>query len=95
MRAVEGLRLDINSESVSTGSGSLTIAGLIEHYKRTELSESSNKSFRTKQVYGHQLDNVISPRWGKYRLREVKPVAVEAWLNGLPVAPGSGTKRRA
>ena len=37
---------------------------------------------RTKQVYEHQLANVVSPRWGQPRLQDVKPIAVETWLKG-------------
>jgi site-specific recombinase XerD len=94
MRAVEGLRLDINSESAMMSSSRFTIAELTEHYRRTELSEKSSKTARTKQVYGHQLDNVIGPKWAKYRLQDVKPIAVENWLNSLPVAPGSRYKTK-
>lgn len=94
MRAVDGLQLDINSESVVVGSGSLTVAELVEHYKLTELGERTSKSARTKEVYTHQLDNIISPRWGKYRLRDVKAVAVEAWLRDLSGAPGSKNKTK-
>jgi integrase len=53
----------------------------------------SNAS-RTKQVYGHQLSNVISPRWGTHRLKDVKPIAVEAWLNAMQVAPGTKAKTK-
>lgn len=94
MRAVDGLRLDINSESAMMSSSRFTIAELIEHYRRTELSEKSSKTTRTKQVYEHQLDNVIGPKWAKYRLQDVKPIAVENWLNSLPVAPGSRYKTK-
>ncbi len=94
MRAVEGLQLDINTESVSGSSAPLTIDQLIEHYRDTELNSSNKKSARTKQVYLHQLVHFISPKWGKCRLQDVKPIAVETWLAGLPVAPGSRAKTK-
>jgi integrase len=49
---------------------------------------------RTKQVYLHQLIEIISPKWGGHRLKDVKPIAVENWLNGLPGAPGSRAKTK-
>jgi len=93
-RAVDGLELDINTESVSGAFASLTINELIEHYRLIELADSNSKTARTKQVYEHQLANIISPKWGDHQLRDVKPVAVEKWLNSLPVAPGSRYKTK-
>ena len=94
LRAVDGLRLDINIETIAMSAGALTVGDVIEHYRKTELADTNRKTMRTKQVYAHQLDNVISPRWGTYRLKEVKPVAVEAWLNAMPVAPGTRAKTK-
>jgi len=93
-RAVDGLELDINTESVSGAFASLTINELIEHYRLIELADSNSKTARTKQVYEHQLANIISSKWGDHQLRDVKPVAVEKWLNSLPVAPGSRYKTK-
>jgi integrase len=93
-RAVDGLRLDINIEAVSGNSDPLTMNELIEHYTRTELSKANAKTTRTKQVYAHQLANVIAPKWGAFRLKEVKSIAVETWLNAMPVAPGTKAKTK-
>jgi len=73
-KAVDALRLDINAEAVSTSS--LTVDEVIAHYKGIELADTNRKTTRTKEVYRHQLDNVISPKWGSLRLSEVKPIAV-------------------
>lgn len=86
-RAVDGLRLEINMEASSTSV--LSVDELIEHYRQTELSDANAKTARTKEVYSQQLLKVISPSWGSYRLRDVKPIPVEAWLNKMQVAPGS------
>ena len=94
LRAVDGLKLDINMETVAANPEPLTVDQLIEHYQRTELSAANSKTLRTKQVYGHQLSNVISPRWGSHRLIDVKPVAVETWLNAMPGAPGTKAKTK-
>ena len=91
-KAVDGLRLDINSDAVS-GTG-LTVDQLIAHYKEVELCEGSSKSARTQEVYIYHLDKVIAPRWGRDRLSDVKPVAVEKWLETLPGAPGTHAKTK-
>jgi len=91
---VDGLKLEINMEAVAVNPEPLTVDQLIEHYQRAELCAANSKTTRTKQVYGHQLTNVISPRWGNHRLIDVKPVAVEAWLNAMPGAPGTKAKTK-
>lgn len=91
-RAVDGLRLDINAEAVSVSD--VTVDEVIAHYKNIELADTNSKTTRTKEVYLHQLDNVISPKWGSLRLSEVKPVAVEKWLNEMPVAPATRYKTK-
>jgi integrase len=94
MKAVDGLRLDINSEAVAISSAPLTVSELIDHYRQTELGENSSKTMRTKEVYEHQLAKVIAPKWGSHRLKDVKPIAVEGWLNGMQVAPGTRYKTK-
>ena len=94
LRAVNGLNLEINMEALAANPEPTTIDRLIEHYQRTELTAASSKTARTKQVYGHQLSNVISPRWGNHRLVDVKPIAVETWLNAMPGAPGTKAKTK-
>lgn len=91
-RAVDGLRLEINMEASSTSV--LSVDELIEHYRQTELSDANAKTARTKEVYSQQLLKVISPSWGSYRLRDVKPIPVEAWLNKMQVAPGTKAKTK-
>jgi len=91
-RAVDALRLDINADCFSTSD--LTVDEVIAHYKSIELADKNSKTVRTKDVYRHQLDHIIAPRWGALRLSEVKPIAVERWLNELPVAPASRYKTK-
>jgi len=92
LKAVEGLRLDINAEAVTAAP--LTVDQIIAHYKDIELADTNSKTARTKEVYQHQLDNVISPRWGSHRLTDVKPIAVEKWLDEMAVAPGTKAKTK-
>jgi integrase len=92
LKAADGLRLDINTPAISVVP--ITVGEVIEHYKEIELADTNSKTTRTKEVYLHQLEDVISPRWGSHRLRDVKPVAVERWLNEMQVAPGTRYKTK-
>ena len=92
LKAVEGLQLDINVESANVGP--VSIDQLILHYADVELADANSKTARTKDVYRYQLDSVISPRWGSHRIAEVKSIAVEKWLNGMPGAPGTKAKTK-
>jgi integrase len=93
LKAVDGLRLEANVEA-ATNSAPIIVDEVIAHYKETELADTNRKTARTKQVYEHQLDNVISPKWGSHRLKDVKPILVENWLNAMPVAPGTRYKTK-
>lgn len=92
--STSGLRLNINTEAVSVICAPLTVGQLIDHYRESELCATNSKTLRTKDVYEHQLTNVIGPRWGSHRLKDVKPIAVEAWLNSMPLAPGTRYKTK-
>ena len=91
-KAVEGLQLDINTGSAAKRP--LTVNQVIAHYTDIELAETDRKTTRTKEVYRHQLQNVISPRWGENRLEDVKAIAVEKWLNEMTCAPGTKAKTK-
>lgn len=93
LKAIDGLRLEVNVEAV-TNATPVTVDQVIAHYKETELADTNRKTVRTKQVYEHQLDTVISPKWGSHRLKDVKPIAVENWLNEMQVAPGTRYKTK-
>lgn len=90
LKAVEGLKLDINA-TVSAVLTSHTVAELISHYIEVEL-ESGRHTVRVQQVYKHNLNDIILPEWGNYRLQDVKPIAVERWLDKMPYAPATKTK---
>ena len=92
-RAVEGLRLDINS-TVQNSSTNMTIAQLIAHYSDIELGDDSSKTLLTRKVYMHHLTNVILPTWGEHRLHQVRSITVERWLASLPGAPATKAKTR-
>lgn len=89
-KAIEGLKLDINA-TVSAVPITHTVSELVAHYKRTEL-ESGRHTTRVKQVYKHNLDDIILPKWGNHRLQDVMPITVERWLEEMPYAPATKTK---
>jgi integrase len=93
LKAVAAQRLDINTD-VTSPLRDVTLYEVIAHYKEIELADSNRKTTRTKEVYRYQLDKVVSPKWGACRLSEVKPIAVERWLNEMPGAPGTRYKTK-
>jgi integrase len=94
MREVDGLRLNINCESSGSASQTLTVSELIAHYRTVELAANGSKTRCTRAVYEHHLSALIIPRWGQFRLGDVKAVAVEVWLKGLQFAPTTKAKTR-
>ncbi len=88
-KAALALRAKINSGVRSPE----TVNDLIAHYSKHELTVE-RKAFATLDSVGSYLKLHVAPRWGGCRLTEVKTVAVEMWLDSLPLAPGSRTKIR-
>jgi integrase len=91
-KAVLGLRSEINSNSGVRSPE--TVNDLIAHYSQHELSAESGKRSSTREVYAGHMKLHIAPKWGSYRISEVKTVAVEKWLHGLPYAPATKSKIR-
>lgn len=46
------------------------------------------------EAHRNYIDRYIQPAWGHFKLSEVRTVAVEQWLESLPLEPGSKTKIR-
>ncbi len=90
-KAVLALRAKINSEARSPE----TVSELITHYKKHELTEQGTKRSSTREVYTGFLNSYVEPKWGNYRLDQVKTVAVEEWLRSLKFAPATKGKIRA
>lgn len=88
-KAVLSLRSNINSGVRSPQ----TVSELTAHYRKHELT-LERKAFATVEAHESYLTLHILPKWGEYRLSEVKTVAVEQWLDSLPLAPASKTKIR-
>ena len=96
LKAAQALRIDANHEAPHTESGPRTVAELIAHYRLKELAgdNQGRKAFSTRAAYECYLNAWVLPRWGTYRIDQVKPVAVEAWLDGIKRANGTKAKIR-
>ncbi len=93
-RAVASLLVNINAESPRFNLEPISVQTLVEHYTEKELGEDSNKTFATRETYKGYFRKWILPRWGDYRLKDVKSVAVEEWLRSLDLSNGSKAKMR-
>ena len=93
-RAVASLLVNINAESPRFNLEPISVQTLVEHYKEKELGKGSSKTFATCETYKGYFRKWILPRWGNYRLKDVKSVAVEEWLRSLDLSNGSKAKIR-
>lgn len=86
-KAVLALRGRINLEVSSPE----TVNDLLTHYQKYELTPA-RKAFASIENHLTLSKCYIAPRWGSYKLGEVRTVKVEEWLDSLPLAPASKTK---
>jgi integrase len=94
-KAVDALRIDINKETPQAILQPVTVEQLVAHYKERELPEDGlKKTFSTACIHRSNLKTWIVPRWGSYRLADVKTTALEDWLGLLSLAPGTKAKIR-
>ena len=93
-RAVAALRADINAESPRMNLTPISVQTLVEHYREKELGEDSSKTYATSRTYQGYFRKWILPRWGQYKLKDVRSVAVEEWLRSLKLSNGSKAKMR-
>lgn len=101
-KAVDALRIDINKETPEPLRANRTVEELVVHYRKKELKEDGKKLARsTVDAYTSNLETWIVPRWGSYKLTDVRTTAVEDWLESLiggkskrPLAPGTKAKIR-
>ena len=90
-----GLRGEININDVRIRRESIKLADLSRHFLQRELTDRNPRiSYSTKKAYAGYLEKWIDPRWGEYRLLDVRAVEVESWLKSLNRAPGTRSKIR-
>ena len=90
-----GLRGEININDVRIRRESIKLADLSRHFLQRELTDRNPRiSYSTKKAYAGYLEKWIDPRWGEYRLLDVRAVEVESWLKSLNRAPGKRSKIR-
>jgi integrase len=90
-----GLRGEININDVRIRRESIKLADLSRHFLQRELTDRNPRiSYSTKKAYAGYLEKWIDPRWGDYRLLDVRAVEVESWLKSLNRAPGTRSKIR-
>jgi len=96
LKAAQALRIDANQQTPQVLSGPSNIAELVAHFRLKEMTgEGSNrKAFSTRSAYECYLNNWILPRWGECKLDQVKPVAVEGWLDSIRRSKGTRAKIR-
>jgi len=88
MAACEQLRRNANRQ-VKTPH---TVGELISHYREKELPKGKSPS--TRDGYECYLNTWILPMWSEYKLSDVRTVAVESWLQSVPLSLGSRAKIR-
>ena len=94
-KMVVGLRREININDVRIRRESIKLADSSRHFQQRELGDRNPRiSYSTKKAYAGYLEKWIDPRWGEYRLLDVRAVEVESWLKSLNRAPGTRSKIR-
>jgi hypothetical protein len=63
--AINGLRVAINGDRNRQRGQNITVADLVDHYKRIELSNDSVwHAYATRIAYQEFIERYIRPRWG-------------------------------
>jgi integrase len=94
-KRVVGLSHEINLHDVRIKRESIALADLSRHFQQRELADCNPRiSYSTKKAYAGYLEKWIDPRWGAYRLLDVRAVEVESRLKSLNLAQGTRSKIR-
>jgi len=81
-RAVEHLRIKINTQNPQQQFHTVTVGALIDRYKSEEMAGSVRQD--TADSYRGILKNWIRPNWEGHTLESVKTMAFENWLKTVP-----------
>jgi integrase len=93
-KAIVALRVDINAESPRMNLAPMSMQMLVDRYRQKERGEDSSKTYATCRTYEGYFRKWILPRWGTYRVKDVRSVAVEEWLRSLKLSNGNKAKMR-
>lgn len=80
-KAAESLRIAANPDNPNLQA--VSFGALAERYKVEELLELRHS---TQMTYSSHIDTHVLPKWGEYKISDVRPLAVEEWLKSLPFA---------
>jgi integrase len=83
LKAAEQHRLTANPDNPAAMG--VSFASLADRYITQELPER----YSTRRCYLCWLNKYIKPKWGEYRINDVKAFAVEEWLKTHDLAPKS------
>ena len=81
--AVQAIVLRINAEHPLGPVTASTMGALIARYEKEEMPTR----YSTRVSYQSFIDRYIRPRWAETPITGVKPIAAEAWLTRLKLAP--------
>jgi len=81
-RAVEHLRIKVNSQNPQQQFHAATVGGLIDRFIEEYAPRHCRKP--TQRVYNSLFENHIRPKWGAEFVQNVKTMAVEDWLGSYP-----------
>jgi integrase len=87
-KATESLRANAIADNPAVP---VTVTQLVKHYTDNELPGKAHSTQRTVET---SLNVWISPKWGEYRLSDVRTVEIESWLHALPLANATKAKVR-
>jgi integrase len=89
-RATQRQLMQLNDESPRSEVDAPTFGALLDRYIEHELSVR----YSTRKSHLSNIRKHIRPRWSEYPVNKMKPMAMEQWLHGLPLAPKSKTHIR-
>jgi hypothetical protein len=76
--SASGIVLEINRRDPRIKTQALAVKELVAHYRHCELvPDNAWKTHSTKRAYENYLQRWILPKWGEYRLNQIKPIEVE------------------
>lgn len=81
-RTVEHLRMEINARNPQQQFHAITVEALIDRFMKEYAPKRCRKL--TQSTYRSLFKNHIRPRWGNEFVHNVKPMAIESWLEDYP-----------